>query len=697
MTAVLPQAALAAIEAVAIDCETTGLDARSARIIQLGAVRIRGGGLVSAGSFDQIIDPGISIPAETTAIHGLTDEAVRGQPKFDTVAVPFLDFIGKRLIIGHTIQFDIAMLHRECVLANIAWQTPRVLDVRLLGRVASPTLAAYDLDRMCSWLGVTVKGRHTAFGDALATAEVFLKLVPLLRQRGIRTLAEAEAACVELAERDARSAGGLMLPERAAATSPALSKLDSFAYRHRVSDVMSSPAEILPATATLAEATKHMISRGLSSVFVALDQEQVGIITERDALRAYSAFAADAAATLIGSIAKSPLIGVEEDDFVYRAIGRMERHGIRHLAVRRNGKEIVGALTPRNLLRNRATSSIVIGDRIAAAETPPELASIWSEVPGMVDALRWDGVSARTIAGVISAEICAITNRAADLAINEQIRAGLGEPPCAFAVLVLGSAGRGESLIAADQDNAIVFASGAPGGTEDHWFERMATRMNAILDEAGIAYCMGGVMAQNAQWRHSRQGWAELVSSWVRRQRPQDLLNVDIFFDATTVSGDRELGDNLIADAQSMARRSPDFLVMLTELARQWQSPTTMFGGFHKVDGRLDLKKHGLMPIFTGARVLALRHGVLARSTLDRLKGVVSRGVGSERGIDDILAAHELMLSRVLEQQMLDVKSGIRLSPRIDVDRLDKSEKRALKDAIEAVPLLIDLVSEGRL
>ena len=270
-------------------------------------------------------------------------------------------------------------------------------------------------------------------------------------------------------------------------------------------------------------------------------------------------------------------------------------------------------------------------------------------------------------------------------------------PQRAFAVLVLGSAGRGESLLAADQDNAIVYSAGERGGAEDKWFETMATHMARILDEVGIIYCKGGVMAKSAEWRHSLKDWTTLIENWVRRQNPQDLLNVDIFFDALPVHGDLALGYEVLARAFNQARGTPDFLKMLTEMARQWQSPIGLLGGFQKVDGRVDLKKFGLMPIFTAARVLALRHGSNHQSSADRLRDAHTKNVGAPEAIERILTAHELLMRTVLRQQLEDGRNGIPLSPRVDVERLDKAEKREIKVCFDAVAEVIDLVAEGRL
>src|SRR5204862_2807043 len=99
-----------------------------------------------------------------------------------------------------------------------------------------------------------------------------------------------------------------------------------------------------------------------------------GIVTERDLLRALDAPAGRGLETPLATIMKAPLQSVSEDDFVYRAIGRMERLGFRHLAVRNAAGELTGAVTTRNLLRHRATTAIVLGDETDSATEPAQLA-----------------------------------------------------------------------------------------------------------------------------------------------------------------------------------------------------------------------------------------------------------------------------------------------------------------------------------
>ncbi|MBT6116758.1 MAG: CBS domain-containing protein [Rhodospirillaceae bacterium] len=545
-------------------------------------------------------------------------------------------------------------------------------------------------------------------GDAEATARVFAALVPRLREAGIRTLAEARAACRRIDGREAMAAGRPetargMEAHRLEAT--AGERIDSYPYRHRVEEVMSTPPVRLPAGKTLREAVDALIEKGVSSVFVDMPDGPAGtrggatgIVTERDVLRCLQAKGQAALDTPLAEIASAPVHAIRRDAFVYRAIGRMERLGIRHLAIVNDAREIVGAVTTRNLLRHRMTTAMVLGDEIGTGADETELAAAWAKVPAMAHRLTGEGVDPRQAAAVISAEICMLTRRAAEIGAQRMRERGLGEAPTPYAVLVLGSAGRGESLLSADQDNAIVYERGEPDGPEDRWFAALGTHIADILDRVGVPYCQGGVMAKNAAWRKNAAAWRQTVDHWVTRQRPEDLLNVDIFFDAVPVLDRDGLGETIWRYAYERGRAERTFRRALSETLKTWQSPVGLFGAIRTGhDGRADLKLGGLLPIFTAARVLSLRTGEIARATPDRLRGAARAEIASEDQIEELVEAHRVLLGTLLAQQIEDVEHGVPPGPRVDTSRLDKAERAALVDALRRVPEAIDIAREGML
>ncbi len=144
------------------------------------------------------------------------------------------------------------------------------------------------------------------------------------------------------------------------------------------------------------------------------------------------------------------------------------------------------------------------------------------------------------------------------------------------------------------------------------------------------------------------------------------------------------------------ASRAPDFIKLLSEVAREWRSPITIFGRIRSDEaGRADMKKAGLMPIFTAARALAIRHDVRARSTPERLRGVAAAGVGSTADIEAAIAAHRLLIGTMLDQQLADADAGVPLA-RVEIARLSKEQRDELRAALGKVSPVIDLVGEGR-
>jgi DNA polymerase-3 subunit epsilon/CBS domain-containing protein len=702
--AVLNATPLIALDAVALDTETTGLDPARAHIVEIAAVRIGGGRLDAAGALRRLVRPGGPIPPEASRIHGIDDAAVADALLFDAVWPEFADFIGGSLLVGHTVGFDLAVLKTECATAGLAWRAPRTLDTRLLAELVQPNLAGFTLDQLAAWLGVAVENRHSALGDAVTTAQIFLALLPKLREGGIRTLAEAEQACRGLtAALDAAHRAGWVEPVVGPSRHDAertLARIDTYPYRHRIRDVMSAPAKFVERQVTLSEALACMAREGCSSLFVHRDPggpvtpAGSGIVTERDVMRALAQHGAGALSLPLERLMSSPLAAVPVDAFLYRAIGRMSRLGIRHLGVVDENDRIVGALSARDLLRVRASEAVSLGDEIDEAPDVPSLGRAWAKLPYIASGLFSEGVAGRDIAAVISRELGALTRRAATIAEQRMAEGGLGGAPSPYALAVLGSAGRGESLLAMDQDNALVFAAGAPGGSEDRWFEALSVHIADILHEVGVPYCQGGVMAKNPQWRGSLATWRARVAHWIGRSNPADLLSVDIFFDLRGVHGQASLANTLWRDGFDAARGQAGFAKLLAETAGSVAPALGFFGTLKTDRGRIDLKKAGLFGIVTAARVLAIRHHVVERATVSRLDGVRALGIGGERDLEAFDEAHATFVDLILRQQLEDIDSGRPPTNAVAVKSLSRRERERLHDALDAVRALSPLTHD---
>lgn len=684
---------LLSLDAIAFDSETTGLDTSKARMIQLGAVRIVHGEVDESLSFQQLINPGVPIPPASQVIHGISDADVADAQDFEKVVGAFDEWRQDSVLVGYATGFDLAMLKREMELAKLQWIAPRSLDVRFLVNLLGPNLPDFSLDTIAAWVGVEIHDRHSSLGDAIATAAIFVALIPRLRERGIRTLAEVERACARFSETSTREAQiGWLDVHEAKTTRKVLQRIDSFPYRHRLRDLMKSPPLMIDADINLGDALAQMVDQEVSSLYVRpVDAHGPnGIITERDLLRQFRRVGDTAFAMLVSAVAVFPLQSLAADAFVYRAIARMQRNHIRHLGVHDNQGEIIGALSARDLLRQRADDAVLLGDDIDAAESAGQMAAVWGNIVLVAKSLVAEDVDSRDVAAVISHELCALTRQACILAEREMPT----PPPCPYAMLVLGSGGRGESLLAMDQDNAIVFAEGESGGPEDLWFSELGGKVADMLDAAGVPYCKGNIMASNPAWRMSVEGWQDLLQTWVRRQTPEDILNCDIFFDAVGVHGDIGLANAVLDYAFAAGQKSKLFIKLMSINACKNSPPLGLFGRFKLDNGRIDLKMGGIMPLFSTARVLSIKHGLRAHSTPARFAALNAKLPEMQTTLENLGEAHRIILHTILEQQLLDLDAGIPLSSRVAPDKLASALRDQLSWALEQVPNVSNLLGD---
>jgi DNA polymerase-3 subunit epsilon len=177
-----------------IDTETTGLDPSGGdEIVALGAVRIVNNRLLRYETYEQLVDPRRLIATMSETIHGISQEMLRGQPPIEEVLPQFHAFCADTVLVGHNMAFDMRFLQMKEARTGTRFTQP-VLDTLLLSEVLHPNQPSHALEAIAERLGVAVVARHTALGDALVTGETFLRMIPLLEARGIRTLGEARAA-----------------------------------------------------------------------------------------------------------------------------------------------------------------------------------------------------------------------------------------------------------------------------------------------------------------------------------------------------------------------------------------------------------------------------------------------------------------------------------------------------------------------
>lgn len=176
---------------VVFDTETTGLNpGQGDEIVQIGAVRIVNGRILYDETMDQLVNPCRSVPQESIRIHGIDPELLADQPNIAEILPEFHHFAEGSVLVAHNAAFDMKFLKMKEAETGIIFQQP-VLDTLLLSSIIHPYLEGHGLEQIARRLDIAVVGRHTALGDALVTAEILVKLIPLLQAKGIFTLTDA--------------------------------------------------------------------------------------------------------------------------------------------------------------------------------------------------------------------------------------------------------------------------------------------------------------------------------------------------------------------------------------------------------------------------------------------------------------------------------------------------------------------------
>jgi DNA polymerase III epsilon subunit family exonuclease len=181
---------LSEIDFVVLDVEAIGARGVPARIIELGAYHVRSGQILN--EFQSLIDPGVPLPRFIATLTGITDEMLKGAPKFSAVVDAWLEFAGDAVLVAHDSKFDLALLDREIarVFPGCRMRNAELCTVKLARRMMRG-LDSHSLDSLAQHFGFEIAARHRAASDARATAQLFLRLLDQLETEGVRTLLEA--------------------------------------------------------------------------------------------------------------------------------------------------------------------------------------------------------------------------------------------------------------------------------------------------------------------------------------------------------------------------------------------------------------------------------------------------------------------------------------------------------------------------
>ena len=419
-----------------------------------------------------------------------------------------------------------------------------------------------------------------------------------------------------------------------------------------------------------------MVDNSATAVLVKGRGELSGIITEHDVVVHVARGEGEKAKDIMSRqvIKKSP------QDLCYEAAIEMIRNRIKHIVVEDEGK-IVGILNILDLMEHETFTYINVLTEISEASSLSGIAAHEKEIVGLVETFLESNFSAREICEIITHINDEATRKVLELCIKE-----VGEPPCNFCFLVLGSHGRREQTVRTDQDNAIIYSCDEDEG----YFRKLSEKVSEALAKVGFSKCPAQVMASNPEWRGTESQWRERLHELFVNPVPDKVLKFSIIFDNRIIYGDETLESEFYAIFKEGMREHPGFIARLGKIASEKKPPIGLFGNFiveksgeHK--NEIDIKLRATLPIVECVRVLSLIHDVRKTNTFDRVLELKNKGAISPSLADEIIFAYDFILKLRLRNHLELIKKGEKPHNYINPKKLSSIERKLLKECFATI------------
>ena len=457
-------------------------------------------------------------------------------------------------------------------------------------------------------------------------------------------------------------------------------EIDPARYR-KVGELIRRPPVTADPATTVADAAELMARERVSCLLVPGTDGAIGILTDRD-LRTRVVAERRSSLTPVADVMTPRAEIVPEETMAGEVLLRMLEGEFHHFPVVDSAGIVVGVVTDTDLMGIGRHTPFALKSAISRAPDRDGVALAVGDLPAVIAGLVESSADPVDVGHVIAFSIDAATRRLLELGIQE-----LGAPPVEWAWLALGSAARQEQAIHTDQDHAIAFEGDREKA--EPALAPLAEFVTAGLEQAGFPRCRGEVMAANPALRLSVEEWIERFDHWMSLQSPKASEQLSVVFDFRGVDGDLDAEAPLNAAMRHAVDR-PAFLQHLARRALDLRPPVGFVGRLRlerggERPGTVDLKHGGILIIGNLARAYAIRSGLTAKRTVDRLRGGEQAGAIDAETREGLEEAFRFLWEIRLRHHVEQLHAGTPLDDFVDPKELGGVARQGLKEAFRII------------
>ncbi|MBC7005358.1 CBS domain-containing protein [Photobacterium sp. BZF1] len=346
--------------------------------------------------------------------------------------------------------------------------------------------------------------------------------------------------------------------------------------------------------------------------------------------------------------------------------------------------QVVGVLSTTHLIQKHRVQAIFLIEKINYTDSLEDLVELASERQAIFEALIEGNVGSEII-GQVMAMIMDTFNRR----ILQLVEAKMGPPPCEYAWVVAGSHARNEVHALSDQDNAIILSDDV---TDDQrmYFKLLAMDVCKWMDACGYSLCSGNYMASVQKWCQPLSVWKAYYTKWAENPEYDRLLNITVFLEVRAIHGHAAFSEELQAHLMNLLGENSSFLSILARDTVETQPPLGIFNKFvleknGDQSNTLNIKKYALNLIVDLARIYSLSVGCTLTGTEERFQYAFEHGSLSEESLKDIIGAYRFITRVRYSHQLQALKNGEVPDNHISPDMFGSFERKHLKDAFRII------------